>query len=300
MMSCLQVLRRRAGLVALTAAANLVVSSLASAPWSGAVRSGSLADFPDADAALLADGGMILVEWLRVDHKALLGALRATLLLSSASALLLLFPVALLMLGLSDNEKLSFARHAQRAFHALPRFLVLYGGTLLCQAILIALLALLYGLGMDASEPWAYPWLTLGFGVLSLVVWGLPSLLQDLARAQLLDADRGVLAALVRGSTLFATRPVETLVAYAVPALIGLCVVAAALALTAKCATLAPAGLRQWSQFALHQACVFVLIVLRASWLARAIQLTSSLPPVPVDTRVGNAEQADPSPGHDA
>jgi len=300
MIGSLRVLWRRAGLLALIAAANLVVSSVASSPWSEVVGSGSLADFPDADAALFADGGMILVEWLRMDAKALLGALRATLLLSSASALLLLFPVALLMLGLSDSEKLSFTGHGQRAFRALPRFLLLYGATLLCQAILIALVALCYGLSMDGSQPWAYSWLTVGFAVLGLIVWGLPSLLQDLARAQLLARERGVITALVRGTLLFATRPVETLVAYAAPALIGLCVVAAAVALTAKTVTLAHAGLRQWSQFALHQACVFVLVVLRAYWLERAIRLTKTSLPAPVDTRADNAEQADPSPGHDA
>lgn len=291
-----RVLRRRAGLLTLTAAANLVVSSIAITPWSEAIASGSLVNFPDPDAALLADGGMILVEWLRMDGPALLGALRATLLLGSVSALVLLFPVALLMLGLSDSEKLSFGGHAQRAFRALPRFLLVYGGTLLCQAILIALVALLYGLGMGAQEPWAYPWLTLGFGVLGLVVWGLPSLLQDLVRAQLLDPDRGVIAALVRACSLFASRPLELLIAYALPALIGWCVAAGAVALTSKSATIVDAGLRQWSQFALHQACVVVLVVLRACWLERAIRLTSSSLPVPVDKRADSAGQADPNP----
>ena len=300
MIESFRVLRRRAGLLALTAAANLVVSSLASAPWSQAVEGGSLANFPDADTALLADGGMILVEWLRVDGSALLSALRATLLLSSVSALVLLFPVAVLMLGLSDTEKLSFAGHGQPAFQVLPRFLLLFGGTLLCQAILIALVALVYSFGMGSLEAWAYPWLSLGFGALVLVAWGVPSLLQDLARAQLLARDQGVITSLVRGALLFVTRPVEILVAYAIPALIGLCVVVVAVALTSKTTEVTPVVLRQWSQFALHQACVFVLVVLRACWLERAIRLAKSWPPVPVDTRAGSAEQVDPSPDHGA
>src|SRR5690606_866331 len=58
---------RRWRLLVIATLANLLVSSIAAVPWSEAVRGGSLSAFPDPDAALFAEGGMLFVEWLRID-----------------------------------------------------------------------------------------------------------------------------------------------------------------------------------------------------------------------------------------
>ncbi|HEU5076383.1 MAG TPA: hypothetical protein VFU02_19460, partial [Polyangiaceae bacterium] len=236
MRESLLMLRRRAGLIAATAAANLILSSIATVPWSEAVRSGSLTGFPDPDAAMLADGGMIFVEWLRVDGPALLGALRASLWLAALASLAALLPAALLMLGLADAEKLSVARHGRRALVLLPAFSLLFGATLLCQVVLVVLSALLWGLCMGAAEPEAYPWLTLGLALLTLWSWALPSMLQDLTRAALVARGSRVLEALSGSFRILARHPGRVLTAYLVPAASEWLVVAASLGISAKLA----------------------------------------------------------------
>ena len=279
MIEALLVLRRRWGLLALTALANLVVSSLASTPWAEAVRSGSLNAFADPDAALFGDGGMLLVEWLRVDAGMLVGALRATLLLAGVSALALLFPAALLLVGLADGERLSLARHGQRALAALPRFLLLFGGTLLCQALLVMLSVVLGGVCMNALQPAHYPWFSLAIGLAVLLAWALPSLLQDLTRAVLVTSGVRVPAALAQAMRLILSQPARVLGSYLIPAALAWLVAAASLALTAKLAPQSSTEIGGWSNFAIHQAALCLLVVLRAYWLVRALGFSSAANP---------------------
>jgi len=299
MIETLLVLRRRWGLLAFTALANLVLSSLAATPWALAVKSGSLSAFHDPDAALFADGGMILVEWLRVDGPALLGALRAVLLLTSVSALVLLFPAALLVVGLADSERLSFARHGQRAVAALPRFLLLFGGTLLCQALLVLLCLVLGGAGMGALAPAYSPWLSLALALTLLLAWALPSLLQDLTRAVLVTSESRVPAALGRAIRILLSQPLRVLGSYLVPAALAWLVASVGLVLTAKLARQSHAEIAGWLNFVVHQASLCLLVALRAYWLVRALGFASSFasssPPAPADTRAGSGEPDDPS-----
>lgn len=276
MIETLLVLRRRWGLCAFVALANLVVSSLAATPWTEAVKSGSLSAFHDPDAALFAGGGMILVEWLRMDGPSLVGALQAMLRLAGVSALVLLFPAALLFVGLADSERLSVARHGQRAARALPRFLLVFGGTLLCQALLVLLSVVLAGVGMRALEPAYAPWLSLALVLLVLLAWALPSLLQDLTRAVLVTSEARVPAALGRAARIFLSHPVRVLGSYLLPAALGWLVVAASLGLTAKLAPQSHTELAAWSIFAVHQAALCLLVVLRACWLIRALRFATA------------------------
>lgn len=281
MRETLLMLRRRSGLIAATAVANLLLSSIAAVPWSEAVRSGSLTNFPDPDAAMLADGGIIFVEWLRMDGRALLGALRASLWLATLGALASLLPAALLTLGLADTEKLSVARHGRRAFALVPAFSLLFGGTLLCQVLLVLLSVVLWGLCISAAEPEAYPWLTLGLALSILLSWGLPSMLQDLTRAALVARGSRMLDALSGSIRILAVHPARALTAYLVPAAVGWLVVAASLGITAKLAPVSPRELAAWSSFGLHQACMLLLVTLRAYWLHRALELAGTNVPIP-------------------
>lgn len=266
---------RRWRLLVIVTLANLLVSSIAAVPWSEAVRGGSLSAFPDPDAALFAEGGMLFVEWLRIDGPALLAALRASLWLASASALASLFPAALLVVGLADAEAFSVARHGRRALALIPAFSLLFGGTLLCQALLVLLSVLLWGLALGAADPQSYPWLTLGLGLSALLSWALPSLLQDLTRAALVTRGPGVLAALKLAVRVLLARPTQVISAYLVPALLGWVVALTSLGLTAKLAGLHPSELAEWSNFGLHQGCVLLLVTLKAYWLQRALQHTA-------------------------
>ena len=299
MMRELLILGRRWGLLVLIAAANWLVSSLAITPWSEAVRSSSLSAFPDPDAALLSEGGLLFVEWLRVDGVSLLGALRASLMLMGVSALVGVLPAALLMLGLAETGKLRLVEHGPRVLTLVPAFLLLFGGTLLCQALLVLLWVVLWGVAANAAAPWAYPWLVLGLGFLVLVSWGLPSMLQDLTRAALVARER-LPAALSRAVRSLWAHPLGVLAAYLVPAALGWLVAAASLALTAELATQKPAEFADSASFFMHQACMLVLVTLRAYWLVRALDLTSSSTssslPALADTRADSAEPAGPSP----
>lgn len=281
MIETLLALRRRWGLLATIALVNLGLSSLAITPWSQAVRSGGLSAFPDPDAALFAQGGLIFVEWLRLERAALLGALQASLRLAGVAALVGLLPAALLTVGLADADsaRLSAARHGRRALAVVPAFSVLFGATLACQAVFVLLSALFWELCMGASQPGAYPWLTLGFGLLILLSLGLPSLVQDLTRAVIVERGNrvlGVLGALSAAFRLFANAPFRVLAAYSIPAVLGWLVAAASLSLTARLARLQPSELADWANFALHQACILLLVALRAYWLHRALQLARS------------------------
>ena len=278
MIETLLALRRRWGLLATIALVNLGLSSLALTPWSQAVRSGGLSAFPDPDAALFAQGGLIFVEWLRLERAALLGALQASHRLAGVAALVGLLPAALLTVGLADADsaRLSAARHGRRALAVVPAFSVLFGATLACQAVFVLLSALFWELCMGASQPGAYPWLTLGFGLLILLSLGLPSLVQDLTRAVIVERGSRVLGALSAAFRLFANAPFRVLAAYSIPALLGWLVAAASLSLTARLARLQPSELADWANFALHQACILLLVALRAYWLHRALQLVRS------------------------
>lgn len=275
MIESLLALRRRWGLVVAIALLNLCLSSIAIQPWSQAVRGGSLRAFPDPDAALFAQGGILFVEWLRIDGAALLAALRASLWLSGVAALASLIPAALLMVGLADTDRLSMARHGRHAIAVVPAFAVLFGATLLCQALLVLLCVLLWGLCMGAVEPGAYPWLTLGLALLTLLSWTLPSVLQDLTRAVIVARGTRLLGALSGAFRLLATAPARILAAYFGPAALGWIVAAASLSLTALLARQEPPELADFANFALHQACILLLVALRAYWLQRALRLAT-------------------------
>jgi hypothetical protein len=298
------VVARHWRLVLLVAALQLGAAILVSAPWSFGLQNGSAARLPDADRALLEPGGLFLVEWLRLDANQLLAAVEASALLGVLVSFALLVPLAWLLSGLSSGDRFRYAEHAPLAFRWLPRFGLLFGLTGLTQAVLVGLVVVAWSSSAAELDPEGQPWLLMFCAGIALVAWTLPNLLQDLARAGVVERDLPVRGALLQALRTLLGRPLATLLDYLIPAALRALTVFLSLKVTLWLTAL-DGRYVLGTRFVIHQVCIVLMLVLRAVWLHRALLATrarpspepSSLRQAPGDTRADSAAPVDPSPG---
>ena len=281
-------------LIAFVALYKLLVSAVVLLPWSSALEASALSRLPSADRALFMPGGPFLVEWLRLEAPQLIAALKASLWLGLFGGVFLLFPVALLLAALSDDEP-SFAKHSQRAFVAMPRFVLLFGSTTLVQSLYMMMLVLLWGMLSSGLAPAAQTWLLSASIAAAIAGWLLSNIIQDLARAAVVGQRLATAAALMRAVRVFLQHPAKVLGHYAVPTTAALIVVPCSMALTDLLIFEASTDPHVGATFLVHQTCFLLLVALRTVWLHSALSLVSSSGPRPVDTRADSGAQDDPN-----
>ncbi len=233
---------------------------------------------PSGDAALFADGGYAMLEWLSRET-ATRGALTA--LFAAVTAVGIAFGVLPLVAAIAAIAHATPEGRAPRARQlvaivaecAWPA-LGLLGLATLAEA---ACGALAYGI----SE-WSHDWLTGHFGevrgeqtlvaIFAIIAClaAIVGVVHDLARAALVRFRKGVAQALAVGVTAFRARPAALVWAWAWRSLAGLSLIA--LGAIASTRLGGRPGSTLVALACLHQLVALATVAMRASWLARALR----------------------------
>lgn len=288
-------LRHPSGLL-LVWAFRLLAAWILSAPIARALGS-TVRHFPEGDARLFEPGAGFLAEAVRLELPTLAAEARGAAALGCVLAWLALVPLAALMEQLAANERLTVGSAIGRGVARLPGFTFLAGLTWLVQAGL----AVVLGVGLDAlgkrlnqslderqSDLCLLAGLALGLACVALL-----GVVHDLARAALLSRDRRVLRAVATAFGTLRARPFAALHGWAVPALGSVGLVGLA-ALITGALDVSRGGAARWLAVGLvHQTAVIGLVLLRAAWLARALDLVRDGANAPQRASDGTFEDSD-------
>jgi len=283
----------------------LLSAWVVASPLTRLLSSFGASQHPRGDAILFEPGGVWLGEALLLSRTFLLSELRGSALVCIALCFVALVPLATLLEALNDRASRPLSEVIGRGFGRLGSFGLLAGATLAIQGAVLGLALLGAGalrhrlissVDERASDLWA-----LGLAAFGVLVVLLVGVFQDLCRAAIVHDDVGLLASVRRAFGVARQRGASSVGAWASTALLGLASVLFAARIVAAL-DVARAG--QWRVVAVavvHQLVVLALIMLRATWLARTLELTSeATTPASAGTPEDSAEPVDPSPHPDA
>jgi hypothetical protein len=272
--------RRRPGVVAATYLLRAAFGVVLAWPVCEIFARRSLAH-PRTDAILFDPGGLFLVEAFRLDHAAVLQALRG---LSAAAVVVFalgLLPLGALIHALGRGGRLGAADLAAAAMRVFGRFSVLLALTSLAIAfVVLAAMSLAAAIRARIAPTVSDPSADLSVAAAWLVGAALIAVIgvvHDLARAAVSQRDVGVMDAVARAVGVVSAHPVVAVFAWAWRAAAGLALVVGAAFATARLDVEHTAGLVATGL--VHQAAVFAVVALRASWLASAIRLSERVAP---------------------
>jgi hypothetical protein len=247
-------------------------------PLSQAVEAHGIAQFPGGDAVLFEPGGARLIELLRIGRSALTASVESAVVLGIVVALVNLLPLAAVMVRL-DNASLGFGACWSRALSHAPPFVLLFGLSLLAQAILLFIALSFAASGLEALRllvgPRGADFSIIAGGTLTLGLVAAVGVLQDLARAHVVSREERAFSALRPAAATLLRHPVRVLLGWAGPALISLIVVAAAAWAVGALEVEQDSAWRLLAVFAVHQCAAFVMVLSRLAWLERALALMS-------------------------
>ncbi|HMJ12571.1 MAG TPA: hypothetical protein VK524_14200 [Polyangiaceae bacterium] len=271
--------RHRPGAIALFWACRLFVSLLVAWPLADVFRGLGVGRGPEQDAPLFEPGALLLLEAVRLGEATFTSALQTAGFQALVFALLLLAPLAALMVALSQRGRLEPALWFGRALRHLPRFVLLGGITLLCQALTLLAFVLVYGLLQRlwegrVNEKWAdllsVAWFAIGAA--SVVVWGL---LNDLGRAASVLHEERAADSIARAIGALRARPGRIAGTWTLVGLACVAVVALAAYATDAAHVEHPDSWRVVLVAFVHQLGALALAALRAVWLAFAIRVVA-------------------------
>lgn len=286
--------RARWGVLSCLLVLRLCVSYLVLLPWLVSLGAGKLDQLPGADVHLMDQGGLLLVEWLRLEGATLLAGARASLLLFLVGLLTMLPLLACLLSALRSPGPLTLEEHGLRALAALPALTLLEGVALLLRVLVLFLTAAAWSAGTALVAPPSYPWLLLVTLTLGGVLWVPTSVWHDLARASAVGQQTSAAAAARLGFGVLCRRACQALGYYLLFSGVAASLLAVGLALPKLLGRLGPESV--WISFLVHQLAQLLALLARAVWLSRALALTSSSLPRLDDTRANSGEPAGPSP----
>ena len=263
--------RRRLGLVATLYAYRALAGLVITLP---AVASIGIATshYPRRQAELFDDGGVMLLESLRLSRRALPAVLWSGGAITILAAAVGLLPLAALITGLGRSGRVSGAFLLARAWSHAGTLALIFGLGLAMQIVVSSILLLLGGKLIDVTrlvpprEDFAFlALLTLIFALVSVI-----GVLRDLAYVAAVHGNHGLYDATARALRTWISRPLRSTFAWAWRAAVGLAclAIAAWLAPPARDATTAAIALG----FVLHQAALAASAFTRASWLAAAMR----------------------------
>jgi hypothetical protein len=220
-----------------------------------------------------------------------------------ASWFLLLVPLTLLLVGLRRPGKLSFDEHGLLVLKAFPVVTVIGVAVFVVQCVAAALgvvlLAILATFTEDSAPLVGGSVLVVG-SVLLGIVWFALSGLRDLGYAATVTADGKPKRALALTLAALRHRTRAALPHYGAFLLACAVLVGTTALLLDVLDVSKPGAYRVVLAVLVHQLTLFGLVVLRASWLASALEVVSSWSPAPDDTRARSDEKDAPNPNHDA
>jgi hypothetical protein len=284
--------RRRPGLVALLYGYRALAALLLAMPAVVALGTPT-ASYPRRQGELFDAGGVMLIESLRLNRRALVPIETSAGIVAAVVLLAGIFPLAVLLAGLDREGRLSGARLAGRAFART--------GTLALITVLGALLQALAGGVVMVLGSKVVGALRLVPPAEDLAQWGLlavvfgvvlvAGVLRDLAAAAAVRGDHGLYVASARALSCARLAGGRALFAWAWRGALGLggIVVAALLAPSLAGASAAAIAVG----VVLHQAAIAGATFARASWLAAAMRFYDATTPR-VEEAVTAEEPAEP------
>lgn len=266
-------LRSRAGVLAFAWATTSATGLVLASPFA-AITGSLLSHRPEGDGLLWQPGGVFLVEGMRllVREGAAVRPLAPWLLL--ALTLVGLAPWGAVLVSLASATRLAPSELAGAVVSRLPPLTLILGAGVVLRVLLAiggsALVTLGYGLGGTPTGEVAG-----GAAAAAVVLVALcyVRVLGDLASAAASRPDVKATAALLDALALVARAPIRLLAAWLLRAVPGVAIVAA-VAVVVGHVGVATDG-RTLLVFLLHQLVLVALVVLRASWLRRAVTETA-------------------------
>jgi hypothetical protein len=278
----------------------LVAGWIISLPTLSAIAATGIGNFPEGDALLLEPGGIVLAEVARLALPGLRTALPASLVLLLIALMSGLVALSALLVALSFEGRLELSEWLGRALEHLPSLTLLMGLTLVVQGILAGAIALISALTvtplLKTSNEAVRDLASLAVVALAIGIVLAVGVLQDLARAAIVRNGGGLVSSLGLALRLIRQRPGSVALGWTLPAVCSVATVLAGAAVVGALALERPDAWRLWFAFAVHQAAIFVVVVLRASWLANALRLVDTVPLTPISLSVApvSAGSAEP------
>jgi hypothetical protein len=242
--------------------------------------------FPKGDALLFRPGGGYLLETLSVSLGPLMAELRHGVWMAVLLGYLSLVPLAGLMVALAHRGRLSPNEFFARGLRLLPHFTYLGGLTLLAQAA-VAFAGLLLAMFLRTVLPATLSvrgtdLCLLGSLALVLLLLLLLGVIEDLARAACVRFEDRARVALKDAFRTLVHRPHAVLLGFGVPAVWSVAVVFLTMLVVSRIPVEGGGTLSLIAVFVVHQAVIGALVLLRSSWLARALALIAPAHPASV------------------
>lgn len=263
---------KRLGMVTLLYAHRVLFAALLALPptlW----ISEHMAAFPNALQAIFSPGGFVLVELHRFLRGVLLSFIAQGSIVAIAGALLGLIPFACLIVALCFQGPLRLRFVLARASASLPSLTLLWGSALLLQ---ISLSGLILMLGEQALSLFSLSFksadlIRIALVLLSLAALTLVSILHDLARILAVSEEQGFYMAIFKALAAFNRAPAPILWAYGLRAFLSLALLFGAALSTWTRASQSPLAFAVAAL--VSQIALYLSVLIRASWLARAASL---------------------------
>lgn len=259
-------------MVALLYAYRLIAALLIATP--AALLAGSIVSgYPRGDAEFFDPGGVMLMEAARLARRSLTPLVIQGGLGALIAAFLGLLPFAALIAALGHEGKLSARFLASRAVAPLGPLALLWGSALLAQVVVVALVVmvgekLLVQAGLSVLREDLARLGIVALGALFALAIGV---LHDLARVIAILENRGFYVSAARALLVMERASARALWAYAWRGVLAI----AALSCAGWIATTLSRSF--WLIALASQISVFLAVFLRASWLASAIRIASSV-----------------------
>ncbi len=288
---------RRPGALGLVWLTRLGFAWLVAGPVARALVAFGVLNHPRGDAVLFDAGGVWLAEAVRASLKAGAVEFRGAVVTGATLAWLGLIPLAGLMVALRERPKHPLGLCLARAVAVFPRFTLLAGATLFVQSVLglgclLASVVVHRRLPTSLSEPKA-DLLALGVLAIGLLASLWIGIVEDLARAAVVNHDAGILSAIRHAFSSLAKRPFALIGSWSLFALIGWGVVLGAAFVTGVLDVSRSADIRVFAALLIHQTAAFACVATRAFWLSIALSEPS---PTSDDKSEDSVAPVDPSP----
>jgi hypothetical protein len=270
--------RRRPGLVAILYVFRVLVGLALALP--AVVQLGSVVSrYPRGPALLFDDGGLLLLESLRLSRRALPAVIASGGFVAIAAAAIGLLPLGVLIAGLGVRGRVSIASLLGRAWMHAGTLALLYGLGFAAQIVVGVLALLLGGKLVDAvrltppAEDLAF--LALIATIAALLAW--IGVIRDLAYVAAVDRGHGLYLSVSRALLAIKARPLRTAFAWWWRAAIALALLAFAAWLTPSARGAGTAAVL--FGVLLHQVALAGWAFARASWLAAAMRFVRTPDP---------------------
>ncbi len=259
---------RRPGVALLVWLWRLLISFLIAAPVTAAVSATGIGEFPQGDALLFEPGGVMAVETARLGWSGLKAAASVSTLLLLVACVASIVPLSAWLVALCHGGRLRLAPWLGAAFDRAPGLVLITGIAWVLRGIVLAIAAMVLTALSDEAR-----WELVVLGGVTVVVLGAISAFEALVQAAYVRHRDGPLVSIAQGVRAGFRRLGMTFLAYTIPAVASIAVVAGAAGMTQYYDVAGPGTGRVFGAFVLHQLAILLLIALRGWWLGAALQL---------------------------